>query len=81
MAIAEAVLILGAVIWIARYATDRGAKGTIHGRLSGPLIVIIVVWGFTATANAGAAGDIASAAMHGTSTAAGIAKFISDVFH
>jgi hypothetical protein len=72
---------MGAVIWFARYATNRRAKGTIHGRLSGALILLIVVWGFIATANTGAAGELAAATAHGTGTAAaGIAQFISDVF-
>jgi hypothetical protein len=64
---------------IARF-TLKG-KGNPAARLASLLAVLIALWLFVAVSNPPAAGDVASAAASGTSTAiTGLGHFIADVF-
>ena len=77
--VAAAVSVVVAFIgfwWIVTHG-----KGTIPGRLAAWGSAIVVIWLFVAVTNPPAAGDVASAAASGTSTAiAGLGHFLADVF-
>lgn len=56
-------------------------KGNPAARLASLLAVLIALWLFVAIKNPSAAGDVASAAATGTSTAiTGLGNFLGDVF-
>lgn len=77
--VAEAVVVVLVFILLARF-TLKG-KGAPAARLAAALAVIIALWLFVAVQNPPAAGDVASAAASGTSTAiTGLGHFIADVF-
>jgi hypothetical protein len=77
--VAAAVGVVIVFVLLARF-TLKG-KGNPAARLASLLAVLIALWLFVAVTNPAAAGDVASAAASGTSTAiTGLGHFIGDVF-
>jgi hypothetical protein len=77
--VAAAVGVVIAFFALARF-TLKG-KGAPAARLASLLAVLITLWLFVAVKNPPAAGDVATAAASGTSTAiSGLGHFIADVF-
>jgi hypothetical protein len=77
--VAAAVGVVIVFVLLARFALK--GKGNPAARLASLLAVLINLWLFIAVTNPPAAGDVASAAASGTSTAiTGLGHFIADVF-
>ena len=76
---AAAVIVVVMFFALARF-TLKG-KGAPAARLASLLSVLIALWLFVAVTNSAAAGDVASAAASGASTAiTGLGHFLADVF-
>jgi hypothetical protein len=77
--VAAAVIVVLVFILLARFPLK--GKGAPAARLASLLAIIITLWLFVAVTNPAAAGDVASGAASGTSTAiTGLGHFITDVF-